>query len=130
MCGLGQHYQPSGISISTFSTYFTLLLLFFASAAFEVCWQHSCLFCWAVTCNKELLCLKHQSAKPRTSASPWVDPASNPLYKDSVHTYVTHKNEWGAELLKNCKPILAKPRLLSKLTAGSEKGVHYNNPII
>lgn len=63
---------------------------------------------WAVTSNKELLCLKHHLAKSSISAFSWLDLVSSPLYKDSMHSYVTHKNGWSTVLLKYHKPILAQ----------------------
>lgn len=126
---VGQHYQPYSIPVPTFSTCFTLFATYSClCAAFELC-RHNCLRSWAVTCNEDLLCLKHHPAKSSVSASPRLDPVSSPLYKDSMHSYVIHKNGWGTVLLKYHKPILAQDRCPNWFL-DSEKGERYNSPII
>lgn len=105
---VGQHYRPYGIPVPTFSTRFTLFATYSClCAAFELCW-YNCLRCWAVTCNEDLLCLKHHPAKSSFSPSPRLDPMSSPLYEDSMHSYVTHKNGWDTVLLKYRKPVSAQ----------------------
>lgn len=120
---VGLHYQPYGNPIPTFSTHFPLLAIYFClSAAFELC-RHSCLCSWAVTCYKELFCLKHHPVKSTFLLLP-----ERALYlvhfTKAQYTVMWHKNEWGTVLRKYHKLTLAQI-----VHSGQRKNEHCNNPI-
>lgn len=105
---VGQRYQPDNAHPHLFNLFHFLCYLFLPLCCLWTVPTGTMSMQWSCNQQKELLCLKHHPAKSSISAFSWPDLVSSPLYKDSVHSYVTHKNGWSTVLLKYHKPMLAQ----------------------